>query len=313
MAKLRRMRFAGCAAVELTTRSLRLIMVVCCGPRIAFFGPRQGENLLYWAPNQHRRGRWYPMGGHRVWTTRPGADESEETYRPDNAACEVSRSGRGFTAMGAVDTQTRIQRGLGVRMLDADRIAVDHSARNAGDMLWSGGLWGVTCIAPKPARIFAIPLGDASAWDFTTITAFHTWAGGRGREGFADPQFSCTRDQYVLRPSGRVNKRLLKADRGIVAMHDVDTDIVFAKHALYERSVASQYPLGANLALYTSPQVVEMETMGPTMTLKPQEMLRHTEIWLVRTAQSRPPTTARLRGWFRSLEPKPPIMKSDRA
>ena len=298
MAKVRRVRFKGCAGVELTTRSLRLIAVISRGPRIAFFGARYGENLLHWAPGRHRRGYWDPMGGHRVWTTRPDADESEETYRPDNAPCALTLTPRGFTVVGLVDAHTKIQRGLGVRVLGADRIAVDHSARNAGDLLWSGGLWGVTCVAPKQARTYAIPLGDASAWDYTSITAFHTWAGGRGRLGFEDAQFSCTRDRYILRPSGRENKRLVKADPGIVALHDASAKIVFAKHAEYDRSAASRYPLGANLALYTSAQVIEMETMGPFVTLKPKEAVLHTETWVLRPGQERAPSAASLRELF---------------
>ncbi len=298
MAEISRVQFAGCAGAELRTRALRLVAVVSCGPRIAFFGTRDGENLLAWTPRKHRRGRWDPMGGHRLWITRPGADECEETYRPDNDACEFAIARRGFIIKGAVDRETKIRRGFAVRALAADRVAVEHFALNTSDMLWSGGLWAVTCSAPRAGRAYSIPLGDGSAWDYTTLVAFQTWAGGRGGRGFEDPQFSFRRDRYVLEPSGRENKRLLKADPGILALHDVRSRLLFAKHAPYERAAAAAYPLGANVALYTSASVVEMETMGPGVTLKPGESVRHTEVWVLRTGQARPLSSAGLRRLF---------------
>ena len=183
-------------------------------------------------------------------------------------------------------------------MLAADRLEVRHFARNAGDMLWSGGLWAITCTRPAPRSTYVAPLGDGSAWDYTTLVAFHTWGGGHGGQGFDDPQFSCTRDQFVLRPSGRENKRMLKADAGILALHDPARDVLFAKHAPFDPHAS--YPLGTNLATYVGPGnfMVELESMGPFVTLKPGATVHHTETWVLRPAGPRPPTSAALRRLF---------------
>ena len=73
--------FDGAEAYEWISDGWRMVAVSAYGPRIAYLGKEQGDNLLYWdtAPGAER-GEWKLRGGHRVWLTRPQADESEDTY-----------------------------------------------------------------------------------------------------------------------------------------------------------------------------------------------------------------------------------------
>src|SRR4051812_26203932 len=133
-----RTKFEGLAAVELRTASLRLVAITAKGPRIAFFGRPGGKNLLLWKPGKYRRGKWDLLGGHRLWATRPGADEAEETYALDNAPCTVELTARSFTVASALDPVQKIRRGFTVTALVGDRVIIDHFVRNESDMLWSG-------------------------------------------------------------------------------------------------------------------------------------------------------------------------------
>jgi len=292
-----RIQFEGLDAIELRTPRLRVVALTARGPRIAFWGRPGGKNLLLWAPGQYRRGPWDLMGGHRLWASRPGADEAEETYAADNQPCAVRISARGFTVTGALDPVQKIRRGITVTAGADGRITVDHFLRNESDMLWSGGLWALTCTVPSGKSTYTLPLGDGSSWDYATIVSFRTWGGGHGGMGFDDPQFRFTADAMVLRPAGRENKRMLKADAGLIAWHDPAQKLLFAKHAAYDP--AGNYPLGTNLALYVGPGnfMVEMETMGAFATLKPGQVLKHRETWVLATARSAP-TAKALRALF---------------
>ena len=57
---------------------------------------------------------------------------------------------------------------------------------------------------------------------------------------------------------------------------------------------AGNYPLGTNLAVYIGPKnfMVEMETMGAFATLKPGQVLKHRETWLLAAAKSAPTAKA---------------------
>ena len=291
---IRRLKFEGLDAIELCTPSLRVVAITARGPRLAFWGRPGGRNLLLWKPGKYLRGAWDLMGGHRVWATRPGADEAEETYAADNQPCTLKVSARGFTVTGAPDPVHKTRRGFTVTALANDRIAVDHFVHNAGVMLWSGGLWALTCTLTSPRHTYTLPLGDGSAWDYATMVTFRAWGGGHGGGSFHDPQFRFTDDALVLRPAGRENKRMLKADAGIMALHDPAQKLLFVKHSAY--APGGDYPLGTNLALYVGPKnfMVEMETMGPAATLKPGQMLKHRETWLLARAKAAP--TARFLG-----------------
>ena len=294
---IQRINFEGLAAIEVRTRSLRMVVITAMGPRIAFWGRPGGSNLLLWRPGKYRRGQWDLMGGHRLWAARPGADEAEETYASDNEPCTVKASARGFTVTGALDPVQKLRRGFTVTATADGRITLDHFLRNESDMLWSGGLWALTCTVPGKKTTYTLPLGDGSSWDHATIVAFRTWGGGHGGVGFDDPQFGCTKDALVLKPSGRENKRMIKADAGIIARYDPAQKLLFAIRSAYDP--AGNYPLGTNLALYVGPKnfMVEMETMGPAATLKPGQVLKHRDTWLLAAAKTAPKAKD-LRGLF---------------
>ena len=273
--------FEGLKGLELRTAKARMVVVTEVGPRIAFFGAPGGSNLFFWdAAQTHRRGRWQLRGGHRVWTTRPGADEAEETYAEDNAACEVQTSSRAVRVTGTEHPTSRLRKSLEVRPLGDDTFAVEHRVTNASDLLWAGGLWGLSCTLPGSSTRYGIPLGDDSEWDAFSVVIPKRWAGHRSRVN--DPQLQFTEDWLEIEPQGEECKRMIQAPHGLIGMSDPDAGLAFIKRAAYEP--AARYPLNTNLAFYVGPQnfMVEMETMGPEVTLKPGASLLHTEIWALR-------------------------------
>lgn len=281
MTKIARTPFEGSAAVELVTPVLRLVAITDVGPRIAHLGLAGGENLLLWKPKKYTRGEWDLRGGHRVWVTRPQADECEDTYAPDNGPCKVEILKDGFRVTGGKSPVNATRRGFSVRAVADDRLEVDNFLINDSDMLSSGGVWALTCTLPGKGARYAIPLGDGSTWDNFSLVHFRTWA-GHGKGGFNDPQIAVGDEVLVVTPRGVENKRMVQAPRGILAMSDAARGLTFAKKV--DWLPGRQYPLHMNLAFYIGPDnfMVEMETMGPEQTLKPGETLVHRETWVLR-------------------------------
>ena len=106
-------------AVELQLDGKRMVVVTEFGPRIAFFGYEGERNLLFWDDKGRGYEDWKLRGGHRVWITTPGADESEITYRPDNDPCEVSIERDELVVWGAPDMVNKTRRGLRIRANDS--------------------------------------------------------------------------------------------------------------------------------------------------------------------------------------------------
>ncbi|OPZ25847.1 MAG: hypothetical protein BWZ02_02274 [Lentisphaerae bacterium ADurb.BinA184] len=278
-----KIKFEGKNAVELTTAEMRLVGVSDFGPRLAFFGTPGGANLLYWKPGKHKRGDWDLRGGHRVWVTRPGADECEDTYAPDNGPCEVAVFGNGFCLIGDRSPLNGTRRGIGVKLLNTHSVQVDSFVINDSNLLYSGGVWGLTCTVPGKGTTYGIPVGDGSPWDAFTMVSFRKWA-GQGQGGYADDQIVMREDMMVVQPKGIENKRMIQSHHGIIAMSDPASGVTFAKKI--ECAPVGHYPLNTNIAFYIGPAnfMVEMETMGPEQTLKPGQDLHHRETWLLHPA-----------------------------
>lgn len=273
-------KFAGHNALEFVTDKIKLVVVTDIGPRIAFFGKPKSDNLLFWDEQNRGRGDWKIRGGHRVWVARPGADEAEETYLPDNNPCEVNIENKVLTVMGLIDPLLKIQRGIKIEILAENKLAVENIIINHSNMLYSGSIWALTCTNPNPQRQYGIPLGDDSSWDCFRIVYCKRWA-KTSTSRINDPQIEFTEDMLIVKPQGIVTKRMIEAAKGIIAMDVPDQNTMFIKKVPYLRE--GKHPLGCNLAFYIGQDnfMVEMESMGPEATLKPDESLIWREIWFL--------------------------------
>lgn len=276
----------GQPAVELTTSALRLVAVHGFGPRLAWFGKPGGENLLLWdnvaKPKYFRQAPgkdWKLRGGHRLWVhAGNGCDETEATYNNDDAPGSCTLLPDGFTVTSAIDPASRLQRSTTVRCLADDRLDIVHEITSTSDMLAGVGAWCLTCTVPGPQTRYVVPLGDGSEWDSATITVFRCWA-GHGTKSFREEQFELTDDAYVLTPRGRETKRMVRAPRGVIAMIDPARKFTFAIRTPFDSD--APLPCGANIATYIGPDsfMVEMETMGPFVSLKPGRSAIHRQEW----------------------------------
>lgn len=277
--------FDGFEAVDILTAKAHMILVTGMGPRIAYFaarkGKKDGRNLLFWDyDRKYQRKEWQLMGGHRVWNTRPGADEAEETYAADNAPCHVKIGKRSVQVTASALPGTLVQKSLTVTVENDDTFTVDNRLTNIGDMLWSGGLWALTCTLPGKRSTYGIPLGAGGDWDVFTVVIPKTWGGHAVKVN--DPQISFTEDALVLKPRGNKAKRMLQAPQGVVGMTDLDEKLSFLVKTPWVRG--GTYPLNTNVAFFVGPKnfMVEMEHMAPESTLKPGESIRNTQTWALR-------------------------------
>jgi len=282
--KLIESEFNGVSSVEIVTDKARIVITTGIGPRIAFLGKPNGGNLLLWEPGKYFRNNWELIGGHRVWVTRPFADECEDTYYLDTGKCEVVKTDSGWIVTAPIDPANNTRRGIAVTAKSENLFEIDNFLTNAGDMLFSGGVWALTCTIPSSSSKYAIPLSNGGVWDFCKVVLFARWDGHVGN--INDDQFSYTSDMMILSPKGKENKRMIMAEQGIIAMHDPDRDILFAKKSVYDPN--GRYPHECNLAVYVGPEnfMVEMETMGSESTVRPGDTIHNYETWVLDSART---------------------------
>jgi hypothetical protein len=276
----KKISFDGGGALEITTARLRMVVTTEFGPRIAFLGRPGGQNLFYWHVDKVNREGWRLLGGHRVWITRPMADESEDAYAADNGPCEFEEAGGLLSVTGAAHPFLKTRRGVRIRALDENAFEVTSFVTNVGPMLYSGGVWCLTCIQPRAGMTFGIPLGDRHLdWDVVKLVFARAWAGHTSR--VEDPQIRFNEEFMIVEPQGVETKRMLWAPLGALAMTWPAERLSFVKRTQSDPN--AQYPLGCNLAIYVAPDntMVEMETCGAERTLRPGETAVNVETWRV--------------------------------
>lgn len=280
MIKIKEVLWNDLKAVELTTDTLKLIAVTQFGPRIAFFGFKNGRNLLYWNTETLKEGVWHLHGGHRTWPTRPHADETEENYIPDNEACEVIIQEKSVKIVSALIPGTGTRRGVQISAINDTLIEVDNFVENAGDLLHSCGVWSLTCTLPGNKSKYVFPVGENNSWNAFSMVFFKSWGGHNGI--LQDNQIVFDDDLMIVSPEGKENKRMFQSHCGIGAMIDFTENFTFAKKVDNYDS-AARYPMNCNWAFYVGPEnyMVEMETMGAEKTIKPGEIQHSTEKWLL--------------------------------
>ncbi len=279
---IRKISFDGFDSVEITTNVARLVIITGCGPRIAYFGSKE-DNFLYWDKDAICSGDWKLHGGHRVWITRPFADESIDAYMADNDPCDVCIEGNVVTVTSPPNKLFSISRGMKVEVLSDNSFSVTNFITNHGPMIYSGGVWSPTCIEPEGKKM-VVPLGEDVSWDIVKIVIPRKFAGNTVL--INDPQVTFTETEMTVVPEGRVTKRCVKAPQGKVYAVWEDKGLVFSKYSEYIPN--GNYPLdGCNIAVFVGQDnwMAEMETYGIEQPVIPGQTICNTEVWELSTTK----------------------------
>lgn len=273
---IEKIKYDGLDAVELLSGKLRAVIVYEIGPRIAFFGKQDGDNLLYWDKDGMERNGWKLYGGHRVWLTRPLADESEDTYYPDNDACKLQVFDEKIIVTAPENPINHLSKGMEIELVSDDTMMVRNFVRNDGALIYSGGVWSPTCVIPDNSQMI-IPLGqDNITWDVVRIVIPRVFAGNSTQ--LEDDQVIFKGNDLVVTPNGRTLKRVCCAPKGKVILKS--KGCVFEKYSPYNKLL--KYPFeGCNVACFVGQNnfMGELETFGGETDIIPGAEASNIEYW----------------------------------
>jgi hypothetical protein len=269
-------------AYKVSNGVVELITTADVGPRILFYGFCRGENLFHEVEADAGKiggSQFRLYGGHRLWV----APEVETTYYPDNAPVQAAEHGNAvrFTApREAQPLGTNLQKELEIELgLTGSEVRITHRIRNDGTQPTKLAAWAPTmmraggrAILPFSPRIAMdkdhyLPVGVLSIWSYTD---------------FADTRWSLGTSYIQLRqalnPTGRFREQM----GGIY--NPSGWGACFCDGYLFIKRAdvigGAQYPdFGCNFEVFTNPDFLELETLGPMVELRPGETVEHVERW----------------------------------
>ncbi|MDQ3813282.1 MAG: DUF4380 domain-containing protein [Armatimonadota bacterium] len=256
-----------------------LIVTTDVGPRIIRFGfvDEPNEFKEYEEMVGKMGGdEWRIYGGHRLWHA---PEDDPRTYFPDNSPVQIEEHSDFVRLIQTPETTTGIQKEIDLRLLpDAAHVIVTHRLRNS-DNVWDVELapWALSVMAqggkviiPLPPRgthpEMVLPTSTLTLWAFTDM---------------ADPRWTWGTQYVMLRQDPNVEKPQklgLMVPDGWAAYARNDHLFVVKFH--YAPGAA--YPdLGSSVETFTNDEMLELETVAPSIRLRPGDEVEHVEHWFL--------------------------------
>jgi hypothetical protein len=269
-------------AYRFSNRVVELIVTADVGPRILFYGFCGGENIFHEVMDDAGKvggSQFRLYGGHRLWIS----PEVERTYYPDNVAVQVSELGDAvrFTApREELPPGTNLQKELEIRLgVAGSEVRITHRIRNHDTQSTKLAAWAPTMmragsrailpLSPRVAmdRDHFLPVGVLSVWSYTN---------------FADPRWILGTSYIQLQQSQNPRGRFKEQMAGIY--NSSGWGACFCDGSLFIKRAevisGAEYPdFGSNFEVFTNPEFLELETLGPMIQLSPGESVEHVERW----------------------------------
>ncbi len=255
-----------------------LVITGDVGPRIIRFGFVGEENEFY--ENAGMLGltggdEWRIYGGHRLWHA---PEERLRTYVPDNSPVQVSEEGDCVVVTQPTEALTAIQKQLEIRLsADSTRVWLTHRLTNHHVWPVEIAAWAVTALAPGGVAILPLPPRGPQPENLQPTSAAVLWP----YTDMADPRWRWGSRYVMLRHDVRAaspQKAGAISTGGWAACARAGR--LFIKRFDHLRGVT--YPdLGCTVETYADDALIELETLGPLVTLAPGASLAHDEQWFL--------------------------------
>ncbi|HEU5115043.1 MAG TPA: hypothetical protein VFT74_00050 [Isosphaeraceae bacterium] len=269
--------------LKLSNGDVELLITLDVGPRILSYKLAGGNNVLKEYPEQLGKAGesgWMIRGGHRLWVS---PEDTQRTYTPDNLPVKHEVLSDGTVRLLPEPDAFGIQKQIDVKLApQGSGVTLTHRLTNVGQKPTELAPWALTVMAPGGVEIIPFPPhaphpGSASnaksADDFGPNMELVLWP----YFDFSDDRWTFGSKYITLRHKDRGPTKLGLAHReGWVAY--LNGGNLFVKQIPFEKSKV--YPdRGASYETFSNPDMVEMESLGPLVNLKPGESTELVERW----------------------------------
>jgi hypothetical protein len=276
--------------LSLSNGQVEVVVTTDIGPRIARYAFVAGENILGESGGSiERKTVWQAWGGHRLWIA---PEDRVRSYGPDNSPITHTRIGtRGIRLTQPVEPTTGIEKTIVVTLDETGTgVTVEHTLTNRGPAPTELAPWalsimngGGTAILPqepyKRHQDALLPARAIVLWHYTDLS---------------DPRFQIGPRFLRLKTDAA-----MKEPQKVGASNRVGWTAYHRQGQLFIKRTAWQegqtYPdYGSSIEIYTQSAFIEVESLGPLVTLKPGESASHTERWFLFKDVPLPKTDAEL-------------------
>ena len=264
--------------VKLSNGEIELVVTTDVGPRVIRVGFVGGQNLF--KENKDQLGKtggdtWTPYGGHRFWHA---PEVAPRTYALDNSPVKYEWNGKTLKLIQPVEEENRVQKQIEIT-LDAEENHATLVHRLINNNPWDIEVapWCLSVMKENGRAIFPheeyrphpdylLPARPLVLWHYTDMT---------------DPRWVWGVRYFQLKqdPNATTKQKLGLMNTLGWAAYYLDGDL-FLKRFPFDPDAT--YPdFGCNCEMYTDPDMIEVETVGPLSKLAAGGAVEHVEHWFL--------------------------------
>jgi hypothetical protein len=259
---------------------IELIVTTDVGPRVIRLGFVDGQNLF--ATFEEQLGKtggdeWRIYGGHRLWHS---PERIPRSYAPDNSPVGYEWDGERLKIQQGVEKENQVRKEIEISVsLDANHVTVLHRITNVGPWEITLAPWALTVMAPRGRAILPqedyrsheesapFPARPVVLWHYTDMS---------------DPRWTWGERHIQLRQDPTVTAKQkigVRNSKGWAA-YVLEDDVFIKRHPFDE---GAEYPdFGCNAEIFTQPEFLEVESLGPLTRLAPNGgSVEHVEHWFL--------------------------------
>jgi hypothetical protein len=261
---------------RLANKDVELIVTGDVGPRVIRFGFIGGANVFKeFAGMVGKTGgkTWRIYGGHRLWHAPEGDPRS---YCPDNSPVEVRQAGKVVHVVQPTEKTTGIQKELDIHLCaNRNHVRIVHRLRNHNQWAVELAPWALSVMAPGGTAIVPQPPRGSHPQDLLPVNTLTLWA----YTNLSDPRWTWGNKYFLLRQDPHATKPQkigAAVPDGWAAYANAGN--LFVKKFAHVPG-ARYADLGCNFETFTNEDMLEVETLGPLVTLAPGASVEHEEHW----------------------------------
>ncbi|MGH9629560.1 MAG: hypothetical protein ACRD7E_14690 [Bryobacteraceae bacterium] len=261
---------------RISNGEVELIVTTDVGPRIMHYSFVGGRNIFKEFDEQLGKsgeGEWMPRGGHRLWM---GPEHEKLTYALDNAPVKIETANNVVTLTQPIEKETGLEKQIVIKLADTgSNVEVLHRIRNTRNKPLELAPWALTMMAQGGVGITGFPPRGTHPEMLQPTNPLVMWA----FTDFSDKRWTFTTKYLILRQDPKVK------DAEKIGLFNANTwgayllgSALFVKR--FKASAKGPYPdFGSSYETFTNNEFLELETLGPIVTLKPNAHVEHTERW----------------------------------
>ena len=260
---------------RLTNGEVELIVTTDVGPRVIRYGFAGGQNLFKEYKEQLGKSGekvWQARGGHRLWIAPEAVPES---YALDNGPVKAEVKGDAIVLTGAVEAETSLEKQITVKLEANGHVVVTHRLANKGSKARELAPWALTQMALGGTGITGFPPRSKHMEVLTPTNPLVMW----GFTNFADPRWTFTQKYLMLRqdPKATTPQKVATFSPETFGAYLLGSDLFLKRYSAIK---GGHYPdMGTSYATFTNAEFLELETLGPLVTLSPGASTEHVERW----------------------------------